>query len=335
MFGPNLESAVDEKIPNNVKIEGYCSHEMLLEKIAESDVLIHPSYWENAPFSIREALALGTPIIAYDSSGTSELLQGKEYSILVPPGDLYSLKNAIESLSYEGKLLKLTRAAKYYKQKSFADEAIEIESIYNSTVCRKVYEGFPLENAYSKFLDIPYFQGFFNTPVKDPDKVFQFLQNNFPRDPTCLIFWWGSLLRLLPENEINRILADQIDLHFTNSLDYKKMGPIAVHKIGSIFKSVNRLDEATAAFEHNLENESPLYKARSLFHLGEIALMKSDLDKAHKLFTECFSLWPENKKLREYLDGKRSAPVSGCKIEVEDARRDGCGSLDARARKNS
>ena len=60
------------------------------------DVLIHPSYREGLPRTVTQALLSGTPVIAHDVDGTSEVCIDRQTGRLVQPGDLRGLREAVQ-----------------------------------------------------------------------------------------------------------------------------------------------------------------------------------------------------------------------------------------------
>jgi glycosyltransferase involved in cell wall biosynthesis len=71
----------------------------LVKQLCSSNFYIHPSYIENSPNSICEAMALGMPIIATDVGGVSSMIEDKVEGILVQEGEPYSLAGAIVDLT--------------------------------------------------------------------------------------------------------------------------------------------------------------------------------------------------------------------------------------------
>ena len=63
-------------------------HERLAEALANLDVLVVPSIWqENSPFVIREAFAAGVPVVASRIGGIPETVQDGENGLLFEPGE--------------------------------------------------------------------------------------------------------------------------------------------------------------------------------------------------------------------------------------------------------
>jgi glycosyltransferase involved in cell wall biosynthesis len=67
----------------------------VLETVAAADALLLSSTWENFPHAVVEALAVGTPVIATDVGGVSEVVRDGENGLLVAPGDPQPLAEAI------------------------------------------------------------------------------------------------------------------------------------------------------------------------------------------------------------------------------------------------
>lgn len=61
-----------------------------------ASAIVIPSLWyENQPFSILEAFALGKPVIASDLGGMRELIDENERGLLIPAGNSDALADAI------------------------------------------------------------------------------------------------------------------------------------------------------------------------------------------------------------------------------------------------
>jgi glycosyltransferase involved in cell wall biosynthesis len=66
-----------------------------LDYVAAFDVFVLPSLCESFPFAIVEAMMAGKPVVASDVGGVSEAISQGETGLLIPPGDSYSLTEAI------------------------------------------------------------------------------------------------------------------------------------------------------------------------------------------------------------------------------------------------
>lgn len=100
--GP-LEESIHSRITaehiRNVELRGFVSGSNLDTLVAESLAIIMPSVWyENAPMSIYESLAIGTPVIGSRSGGIPELITEGENGYLFEPADSEELAKKIEML---------------------------------------------------------------------------------------------------------------------------------------------------------------------------------------------------------------------------------------------
>lgn len=90
-----LETLASELgIEDRVKFLGW--RDDVLELIAASDIVVHPSLEDALSQSLIESLMLCRPIVATDISGAADTLDGGKYGRLVPPADTETLRAAIE-----------------------------------------------------------------------------------------------------------------------------------------------------------------------------------------------------------------------------------------------
>ena len=66
--------------------------------IAGSDVFVHPSLSEGFGVAVAEALALGRPAIVTASGGPQEIAGNGSHALVVPPGDILALSEAMYDL---------------------------------------------------------------------------------------------------------------------------------------------------------------------------------------------------------------------------------------------
>lgn len=74
---------------------GLVPPEQIPKYLQAMDVLIHPSYREGLPRTVTQALLSATPVIAYDVDGTREVCIDRETGLLLQPGDLRGLCDAV------------------------------------------------------------------------------------------------------------------------------------------------------------------------------------------------------------------------------------------------
>lgn len=85
-------------IAGRVRFRGWLPFAEVQQSMREATVLVHPSdrLGDGLPNVLREAMALGTPVIASRVAGIPEALDGGRCGLLVPSGDLGALTDGIE-----------------------------------------------------------------------------------------------------------------------------------------------------------------------------------------------------------------------------------------------
>ena len=87
-------------IEDRVHDRGWLSFDEVQSAMRKASVLVHPSIGlgDAVPTVIKEALALGTPVVASSVAGIPELLDGGGCGVLVPPRDPERLADALAGL---------------------------------------------------------------------------------------------------------------------------------------------------------------------------------------------------------------------------------------------
>jgi len=89
----------------NVRFLEYLDSEKLKKEISSSLFCVVPSLWyENMPYSVLEAFALGKPVIASRIGGIPEIVDDGINGILFKPGNVMELTRAIQKLYSNPKL---------------------------------------------------------------------------------------------------------------------------------------------------------------------------------------------------------------------------------------
>jgi len=85
--------------PGAIAFRGPFDPQRVGEVFREIDVLVIPSLWyENAPLTIQEAFATGTPVVASDHGGMAEHVRHGRDGLLFPPGDVGALAETLARL---------------------------------------------------------------------------------------------------------------------------------------------------------------------------------------------------------------------------------------------
>lgn len=115
----------------NVENRGFLGGEALRRTIQKARFTVFPSEWyENCPFSVMETQLYGTPVIASDLGGTSELLENGRTGILFSGGNEEELREKIQMLWYNReKLEELTqncRVVSFLTVQEYCRELLEL-----------------------------------------------------------------------------------------------------------------------------------------------------------------------------------------------------------------
>jgi len=85
-------------ISDYVKFYGQASWERSMRFLSVIDIVVVPSRFEGFGLTAAEAMAVGKPVIASDTTGLREIIVHGESGILFPVDDIFALKEAIEQL---------------------------------------------------------------------------------------------------------------------------------------------------------------------------------------------------------------------------------------------
>jgi glycosyltransferase involved in cell wall biosynthesis len=96
LLGKPLTDELSMLLPPNAKYLGQVPNLVLRDLLRNALAVVLPSIvYESQPFSILEAFAAGKAVIASDLGGMAELVSHGERGLLVPPGDVQALANAL------------------------------------------------------------------------------------------------------------------------------------------------------------------------------------------------------------------------------------------------
>jgi glycosyltransferase involved in cell wall biosynthesis len=96
----------------------------IMDWLQQMDIFVLPSSWEGISMALLEAMATGTPVVATEVGGTSEVVIPWETGILVPSGDINALSTALETcITNRGLRLQMGAAGRKRVEEFFSLEA--------------------------------------------------------------------------------------------------------------------------------------------------------------------------------------------------------------------
>jgi glycosyltransferase involved in cell wall biosynthesis len=115
----NLDSLVDQlSLRDSVAILGF--QDKPHSYLARSAVFVLPSLWsEGFGMAALEAMALGVPVVVYDSCGVAEIIKDGEDGLVIPTGDEKALVSAVAQVLLDPQLAKKLGEAASKKAKLF------------------------------------------------------------------------------------------------------------------------------------------------------------------------------------------------------------------------
>ncbi len=105
----------------------------------QADIVLLPSRWENAPYTVLEAMAAGRPLVASRVGGIPEMVEDGREAILAPDRDLSAHLTAVERLLDDRELAgRLGSASRVRVAREFSAERMAASSleVYQSVLSR-------------------------------------------------------------------------------------------------------------------------------------------------------------------------------------------------------
>jgi glycosyltransferase involved in cell wall biosynthesis len=126
-------------IEDIVEFLGWISNKEKADVLNNSDVYILPSYYEGLPISILESMSYGKAIIATNVGGIPEIVRNKENGLLINPGDLEQIKQAIDCFLENPGLIRVYGATSEQMVQKYLPRAVikELEDIYKSVLANE------------------------------------------------------------------------------------------------------------------------------------------------------------------------------------------------------
>ena len=134
--GPEREALAAMRVPG-VRFTGSMEHGAVLETLRTIRCLVFPSLWfEGEPMIVVEALAAGTPVLASDVGGISELLGRGSAGWLTQAGDIEAWRRALQDLGNNVDIDTKSRAARdmYLKRHTLPEGLQSLVAGYESLV---------------------------------------------------------------------------------------------------------------------------------------------------------------------------------------------------------
>jgi glycosyltransferase involved in cell wall biosynthesis len=125
------------RIEGNVLIPGPLYGRNKLEAYADADVCVFPSLYEAFPVGLLEASSCGRPVIASGIGGLREMVVDGVTGLLVEPGEISQLTNAINSvLDEDSRKAKMGRRGREFVKANFTiDKVVDrLEGVYKKAV---------------------------------------------------------------------------------------------------------------------------------------------------------------------------------------------------------
>jgi glycosyltransferase involved in cell wall biosynthesis len=115
LFGRHGERRPGEQYLGNLN-----SDEQLVAAYRAADLYVHPARMENAPCTIQESLACGTPVVAFAVGGVPEMIRPDETGFLAESVDSISLAATLKkALQNPQRLEQMAPACRKHAEKNF------------------------------------------------------------------------------------------------------------------------------------------------------------------------------------------------------------------------
>ena len=112
-------------LQGKVHFLGNISIEEVQSELSEANCLVVPSFQENAPLSIAEAMAVGVPVVAAKVGGIPEMIEDGGTGLLIDPHDANSICEAVSKVLSDQKLAQsMGQRAKEAAQDRFRASAV-------------------------------------------------------------------------------------------------------------------------------------------------------------------------------------------------------------------
>jgi len=112
-------------LDGKVQFLGNISIANVQDELAKANCLVLPSFQENAPLSIEEAMAVGVPVVAARVGGVPELVEDGKTGLLIDPHDTQEIAEAICKILADRKLAEaMSKHAKSIARQRFMASSV-------------------------------------------------------------------------------------------------------------------------------------------------------------------------------------------------------------------
>ena len=112
-------------IENNVEFLGELDATSIAHELSRCSVFVHPSFVDNSPNSLAEAMLVGVPSVATSVGGVPSMLSHNQDGLLCTPGDPYSIASQLNILlADKSKAAKISLSARDKAMKRHSKQLI-------------------------------------------------------------------------------------------------------------------------------------------------------------------------------------------------------------------
>lgn len=132
--------AVELKIENHVVFAGWVDGGVKVDLLRRAQIYVLPSYNENLPVSLLEAMSWQVPVISTRVGGIPELVRDRVDGLLIDAGDRAALSSAIIELAQDANLRKkMGMEARDQVERNFSKLVVlpRLEDLYRSYISQK------------------------------------------------------------------------------------------------------------------------------------------------------------------------------------------------------
>ena len=143
--GPNnssMKTYLENLIPNNIKDRvsffGNAERDLLIDYYRGSDVCVVPSFYENFPNTVLEAMSCGKAVVASNTGGIPEVIEDGISGLLIKTGDIDDLAEKIIRLLKDRDIREVLGAnARKRIESLYSKEVVvkKVEEVY-AEICR-------------------------------------------------------------------------------------------------------------------------------------------------------------------------------------------------------